>query len=168
MPFIVMKTGEHRNTDAIDKVIHYIFSSSFYAYGGVNRVFGINEQAIVDSFKVIQEHFDKTDGKHIQHIIIGFDKKEGIGIGMAYNIAIAAAQYIGNRFQCCYAVHKGSSDNPNYVHIHLAINTVSWLDGNRYYETNQNLYDLAGYLNNSTGDMYYWKVRTDPSCSWEI
>lgn len=168
MPLIVMKTGEHKNADAIDKVIQYIFSSPYYAYGGKNRVFGCNVKAIIDSFKLVQAHYDKTDGKQIQHMIIGFNKHEGIGTGMAYNIALAAAQYIGNRFQCCYVVHKGSGDNPNYVHIHLAINTVSWIDGKRYYENNQNLYDLAACLNSSTNEMYYWSVRTDSSCSWEI
>ena len=168
MPLIVMKTGEHRNIDAIDNVIHYIFSSSFYTYGGTNRVFGLNEQDIIDSFKLVQGHYNKTDGKKIQHTIIGFDKFEGIGIGMAYNIAINAAEYIGNRFQCCYAVHSGSHDKPNYIHIHLAINTISWFDGNRYYENNQNLYDLAGHLNSSTNRMYYWGLEKDPSSSWEI
>lgn len=163
-----MKIGGHRNPDAIDNVIRYIFSSPFYVYGGVNRVFGLSEQIVIDGFKLVQEHYDKTDGKQIQHVIIGLDKREGVGTGMAYNMAIAAAGYIGKRFQCCYAVHNGSYDDPDYIHIHLAINTVSWLDGNRYYENNQNLYDLAGFLNSSTNGMYLWQVRTDLSSSWEI
>lgn len=38
-------------------------------------------------------------------------------------------------FQRFYAVHGGSNDDSGYWHLHFAINTVSFRDGKRLYET---------------------------------
>lgn len=168
MSIIVMKTGGYKNEDAIDNLIHYMYSSHYFCRGDAYMVFNSSPDYIIQGFKMIQEHFRETDKKRVQHIIIGFSKIEEIKEGMAWCIAESAITYIGNRFQCCYAIHHGSKDDPDYIHIHLAINPVSWLDGNRYYENDQNLYDLKSALNYYTLGMYQWNIVRDPSTSWEI
>lgn len=168
MPNIITEIGEHKNEDAIDRLIYYMFSSPFAVRTGTNRVLGCDVESIVNSYKLVQMHHAKTDGKQIQHIIIGTSEAENIMDGMAWVIALAASDYIGSRFQCCYAVHHGSYDNPNYVHIHLAVNTVSWLDGNRYHEKRQNEYDLKNYLNSYTQEMYRWKCIQEKSIPWDL
>ena len=168
MPIIIMTTGAHKNEEAIGNLIDYMYSSSHLVYGSPFMVFSYNQKSIINSFKLVQEHFDGLDKKRIQHIIIGFDNHEKVADGMAWDIAEAATMFLGNRFQCCYAVHHGSSEDPNYVHIHLAVNPVSWLDGNRYYENDQNLYDLKGVLNHHTSGMYQWLTKRKESSPWSI
>lgn len=167
MPVVINKIGEHKNSDAIDKLIHYLFSSPFRVRCGTHMVFGSNESAVINSFKLVQIHHGNTpEKKQIQHVIIGFANHESISDGMAWNIALGAMEYIGQRFQCCFAVHHGSIEQPDYVHIHIAINIISWLDGNRYYENDQNLYNLSGFLNDFTQGMYKWRVGQEQSEPW--
>lgn len=158
MPVIAMKKGEYRNPDAIYNVIHYMFKSPFIVRGGTGMVFANNLESIVDSFNLVQVHYGKSDRKRIHHIVIGFNETEGISDGMAWDIAIAATAYLQQRVQCCYAVHHGSVEQPKYIHIHLAVNTISWVDGNGFYDQDQNLYDLKSFLNSYTQGMYQWKL----------
>lgn len=137
-----MKKGEHRNPDAIYNLIHYMFSSPFIVRGGTSVVFANDLESIADSFNLVQMHYGKSDRKRIHYIVIGFNVNEGISDGMAWDTAMAATAYLQHRVQCCYAVHHGSRKNQKYIHIHLAVNTISWADGNGFYEQNQNLYDL--------------------------
>lgn len=168
MPIIIMTTGAHKNEEAICNLINYMYSSSHLVCGSPYMVFHSDRKSIINSFKLVQEHFGGLDKKRIQHLIIGFEKHEKVADGMAWDIAEAAIMFLGNRFQCCYAVHHGSFEDSNYVHIHLAVNTVSWLDGNRYYENDQNLYDLMGVLNHHTSGMYQWTTQRKESSPWSI
>ena len=41
------------------------------------------------------------------------------------------------------------------------------MDGNRYYECNQNLIELKEVLDKQTGEMYQWHYKMDASDSYE-
>lgn len=165
MPNITLKTGQHLNEDAIGRLLNYMVSSPYIISSGSRRVLSYNLQTVIDSFKVVQDKFDKTDGKRIHHIIIGFHEKDLVANGIATQIAEDVVSYLEKRFQCCYVVHHGSSDNPNYIHIHLAVNTISWLDGRRMSEELETLYNLAAYLRQSTGE--YYTVQTQASTEYD-
>lgn len=162
-----MKTGAHTNNDAIERLIYYMYSSAYNCGGESYMVFNYHLPSIINSFKLVQNHFDKEDRKRIQHIIIGFSKKEFVSEYEACIIGMNALQYIGSRFQCCFVVHHGSINDPDYIHIHIAVNPVSWVDGNRYYECNQNLIDLKEVLDKQTGGMYQWHYKMEASDSYE-
>lgn len=50
--------------------------------------------------------------------------------------------FIGQQYQCAYAVHQDT----NNLHIHFVYNSVSFIDGHRYYGTKKEYYDLVGYI----------------------
>lgn len=162
-----MKTGAHTNNDAIERLIYYMYTSAYYDSGDTCMVFDYNIESIINSFVMVQNHFGKADRKRIQHIVIGFSKSEFITDYEACMMGMSALQYIGSRFQCCFVVHHGSINEPDYIHIHIAVNPVSWMDGNRYYECNQNLIELKEVLDKQTGEMYQWHYKMDASDSYE-
>lgn len=114
--------------------------------------------SIVNSFQLVQNHYGIPSGRRVQHIIIGFADRDGVTQNGLDVIARQAAWFIGQRFQCCYGIHQGSENHRCYDHIHLAVNTVSYVDGKRYYETMQNLFELKEFLSQTTMGKFSWNV----------
>ncbi len=81
--------------------------------------------------EAVSEQFGKTQGVQLRHFIISFDPMELSQPEIAYEIAQRVAAWIGHRYQVIYAVHE---DKP-HLHIHLVQNSVSYVDGQRYYGT---------------------------------
>ena len=72
----------------------------------------------------------------------------------------------GNGFQCCYAFHRGSGEDPGYLHLHMAVNTVNFRDGKRFYETYNAVTGLRNYLA-TLYNSWQWSTAYDNSGVWE-
>lgn len=166
MANIIMITGEHDNPEAVDHLIKYIYDSPHFREGDSYMTFSYNIAAVINSFRLVQNHYNITSGRRVQHIIIGFRDGEVTLNGLNF-IAQQAAWFIGQRFQCCYGIHCGSEHHSGYDHIHLAVNIVSYMDGKMYYENWQNLYDLRGYLDQVTGGEFSWAVHMKESSPYK-
>jgi len=101
----------------------------------------------------IKQIFGKNERKQIEHIIIGFHSNEATYLD-ALCIAQKCALFIGKRFQVCFAIHKKQS----YLHIHFAVNTVSYLDGRRFYDTYGELNSIEKHLQSLFPD-FKWHYR---------
>lgn len=157
MANIIMITGEHKNPEAVDHLIEYIYDSPYYREGDSYMTFSYNIAAVINSFELVQKHYNATSGRRVQHIIIGFKDGEVTLNGLSF-IAQQAAWFIGQRFQCCYGIHCGSENHSGYDHIHLAVNVISYVDGKKYYEIWDNLWALANYLNQVTKGEFDWNT----------
>ena len=75
--------------------------------------------------------------------IISFDKKDHITPEEAQWIAEDVAKFYSSRYQICYGVHLNTDD----LHIHFALNTVSFIDGKLFSEGWMELERLKRYVN---------------------
>lgn len=167
MPVIVNKVGGHRNEDALGRVIYYMMSSAFFRLGDCRGVWTYSAPDIIGGFNFIKEIFNKTDGKIVDHVVIGIEQHEGIVEGDLIEIAEAALDYFySGGYQCCFAIHKGSRETPNYLHAHIAVNTVNFMTGCRLYETFAATSELKHYLMGRF-DSYKWFSVNDNSPYWE-
>ena len=66
--------------------------------------------------------------------MIGFAPQDCVALFYAEEIAQKIAEFIGQRFQVVYGVHVQEKDHEDYVHIHMAVNRVSYVDGNKFSE----------------------------------
>lgn len=80
-----------------------------------------------------KEHFQKTDGIIAFHALQSFAKNE-VNAQTAHQIGINLAKKIwGERFEVVVATHL----NTSHFHNHFVINSVSFMDGKRYYDNNK-------------------------------
>lgn len=167
MPVIINKVGGHRNEDALSRTIQYMISSNFFRGGNGRGIWGYSIPDIINAFQFVKEMYNKTDNKQVDHIIIG-TKQESIIETELIEIAEAALNYFYSvGFQGCYAFHRGSNEDGNYLHIHMAINTISFVNGNRLYESFSTTSGLKNYLM-AQYNAYQWRSVNDNSPLWEV
>lgn len=167
MPIIVNKIGEYRNQGAVENLIEYMSGSPFArSLGGRGITSSVPRQAAED-FAFVKNMYDKNNRKQISHIIIGTQEKENIIELELFGIALSAAEYLYQKgFQSYFVIHCGSYENPDYLHLHLAVNTINYINGTRYYETFSNSSELKNALE-GIYKQYRWFLINDTSLSWE-
>lgn len=124
--------GNYFNTDAKQLLTNYILRPDKLLHnywGGIN----IDLDSPAESMVAISEKFRKTNGVQIRHFIVSFAPNELRDPFIANEIARQMAEYTGQWYQTLYAVHE---NKPN-LHFHLIHNSVSFLDGSRYYGTRE-------------------------------
>ncbi len=176
MANIIIVNGDYKNESAVYNTINYAFASEYFQYCGAvgllwypslkqchtDKVLGANErdynmEFLADSYRAVKAAYDKMDGQQVVHIVVGFEKKDIMNSTLAYIFADQFAYYIGQRFQVIYGVHKGSDYSKYYLHAHFVINTVSYVDGNRFYDRRGDYYDL-GYAAKAIMPSIKWHV----------
>lgn len=167
MPVIINKVGEHRNQDAIELLVRYMLGSKFYWRYGSRGLIADSQENIIQGFSYTKQMYDKTDGKQVNHFILGTED-EGISVAQLYYIAEVAADYFFSQgYQCFYVIHSGSEDSPNYHHIHFAVNTINYMTGLRLYETYMVVTEIKNYMKAEYPE-YSWHAINDDSLSWDL
>ena len=88
--------------------------------------------------KEIKKHFQKEDGIIAFHAYQSFKEGE-VTPEQAHNIGIQLAEEMwGDRFQVVVATHL----NTNHIHNHFVINSVSLVDGKKYYDNRMSYAEL--------------------------
>ena len=103
-------------------------------------VTGINCSTInaCKEMKEIKKHFQKEDGIIAFHAYQSFKEGE-VTPKQAHNIGIQLAEEMwGDRFQVVVATHL----NTNHIHNHFVINSVSFVDGKKYYDNRMSYAEL--------------------------
>lgn len=98
-------------------------------------VTGINCKYI-NAFKRMMEakkEYDKTDGILGYHIIQSFAPGEGTPESIHELGKEFARRAFGDRFEVVVATHL----NTGCLHNHFVLNSVSWIDGKKYYDNNE-------------------------------
>ncbi|MCD7967653.1 MAG: relaxase/mobilization nuclease domain-containing protein [Clostridiaceae bacterium] len=90
----------------------------------------------VSKFMVINNRcYRKSSGNLMKHRVISFEMFDYVLPDEAFQLAEYIARAYGERYITAYGVHMDT----NNIHIHLAIDTISWKDGKRFnqsYEKN--------------------------------
>lgn len=129
------------DSEAKHDVITYVLNpyKSPHGYRGYAKV---NPQDPIESMMEVSEKFGKSTGVQLRHFIISFSSYGVNDYDVVNKIAQAALWYFGREYQGIYAVHE----KPQNPHIHIVINSVSYVDGHRYYGTKKEFYDMMKYL----------------------
>lgn len=135
------KEGVYRKNHDKEHVINYILSES-KAISGLCGAFGVVAENIAHSMDVVSAQFGKTKGIQLRHFILSFHPKETQDKLLVAEIGYKFAQYLSREFQTVYALHE---DKP-HLHVHFVINSVSFIDGHRYYGTRKEFYMVMNFL----------------------
>ena len=135
--------GEHRkffDDNSYIDCINYIFNPQKAAYIGGCNVSSAQMAALEMEQTAIA--FNKNSGKRIRHSIVSFTQQEHITPEQANSYAQKIIQHYAREYQIVYAVHT----NTDEVHIHLAMNQISYLDGHRYEGKKKDYYDFLQHI----------------------
>ena len=125
MPLIKMINNSYSNKGALHNVLSYIIRNASI-YGGL----AVDPDYAEFQMQLVKELFYKTEGRQVRHFIVAFDEYEDVDLGGIYQLAQKIALYYANRYQIIFGIHM----NTENIHIHFALNTVSYIDGRMYRE----------------------------------
>ena len=142
MEAIVIKTmNESYSKDRdIRNLITYIAGESkkskeirYYGGRGVSK----EPQKAAKNIIQIQKHYGKADKRRIFHFVVAFpcDMDDA---GLVKIVAENIAHMFSDRYQIFYGVHEDTEN----LHIHFAVNTVSFVDGKKFHQSKKEFEDL--------------------------
>jgi len=167
MPTLIKYIGDYSNIDVNENLIHYCLDSKYEKYYGGSAVLLDSTDSIIKQFKNVQNIYNKSENRPVEHFIISFNDKSSKGLTIidyeVYLMAKAISYYIGSRFQNVFAVHRGSEKHNNFIykliygpeidpdnlHVHFTVNRVSYLDGSMFYGNNINYNEILNYARNN-------------------
>ncbi len=104
-------------------------------------VYGIKcyKDTAVQDMMAVKRKFEKTDGVIAYHGYQSFAEGE-VTPDKAHEIGKALAKELwGNRYQVLITTHL---DKDSHIHNHFVINTVSYLDGKKFFRSNKDYYQM--------------------------
>lgn len=127
----IMPNG-YMDKNAVADLIHYVMkdkrTGEYVRYRGSLGVDSYSIERMVEQFQIVKGAFDKTGGRQVRHFIVSFSDDENMGPFCTYAIGFKIAEYFGDCHQVVFGVHEDTAR----LHIHLIINTVSYIDGKMY------------------------------------
>jgi len=170
MPKFIVFDNKYNNENVKDNIINYA-ASSIYANGiwsGGSGVFYNNTDNVVKMFKITQEAYGEYEEGLISHFIISFNDKSSRRITCieydVWCISQMLSNFIGQRFQNVFFVHKGSQSNPYNLHVHFVVNKVSYINGTKFYANRECFHEIIDYarknahllLQNESYEALFW------------
>ena len=132
--------GNYKNEDAVSRVIDYICRLNKPEQVGGMGVFPLYVEDMVNQFLAVKRIYHKEEGKQVFHIFISFEKSLGFTVDEVMEMGYEIAAYWGYDRQVIFAVH----DDTQNIHIHMAINTVAYTNGE--YKAYYPIEDITEYV----------------------
>lgn len=129
--------------NCLENVINYVLQN----HGKPNVEVGAFNTKLSTSVSEMQQtkiNFNKTEGRQAAHIVVSFPKSSGLCLSEVCEIAPLIAEFFAARFQVVYNVHTNTSN----LHIHIAFNTVSFVDGLKFNDTYSVRYAFKKHIEN--------------------
>jgi len=147
--------GNYKNEDAVSRVIDYICRLNKPEQVGGMGVFPLYVEDMVNQFLAVKRIYHKEEGKQVFHIFISFEKSLGFTVDEVMEMWYEIAAYCGYDRQVMFAVH----DDTQNIHIHMAINTVAYTNGE--YKAYYPIEDARRYVNTivqrKISSKWFWK-----------
>lgn len=154
----VLKTGngsgKYFNEDAKSNVIDYILRPDKIIHNYCGGV-AVSPECPAESMALVAEQSGKSNGVQLRHWILSFAPWEVNNPKIVNEIAQQITARVGAEYQTLYAVHE---DRP-HLHIHFVCNSVSYIDGHRYYGTHREFWQFKNMIANvlKTHDIFELK-----------
>lgn len=131
MPFIKITNSGYKSPEDMMKLIDYIISDERHETNGMTggcMILTGSSQNIYDQMMDVKNYYNKANGRFMRHIIVSMSDTESknIDVNSLYHIALRICNLFSG-FQTLFAIHQ-ETGRP---HIHIAINTVSFMDGRK-------------------------------------
>lgn len=146
MPLLKVLNESYRNEDALENLIYYVCRSGHV--GGV----GVDPEYARMQMSMVKRLWHKETGRQAWHFILAFAPNEDVTYEEAMAIGYAVAGYYGEWYQIVFGLHFDT----NYLHLHFAGNTVSFVDGQM---RSEGYADFAAFRNYVQSLMPQWDVK---------
>lgn len=132
MPNIILVQNDYLDYTALSNAINYITRSTII--GG----YALDPDHACFQMKLVKERFYKTEGVQLIHFIISYSTPEAMRADTdeILNLGFQIGQLF-HEYQMIYAVHFDTL----HMHLHVIMNTVSFISGLKYSQ------GLAGFGN---------------------
>lgn len=137
MPVLIMMNKPYNDDEALETVVSYILRSGYGYCGG----YGVDMNYPVQQMQQVKVLWGKDHGRRVRHFILSFIRAEPIGYEQAMRLGLEICRYYSD-YQSVYGLHT-DTDN---LHLHFAVNTVSYKSGKMYAEGTSDWYGLRGYI----------------------
>lgn len=164
--------GRYHESSAVENVIKYETrknrnpKNDLVAYGGIGVWEFLGIDSMCNQIRAVQQmHARKGDlGRYIDHEIFSLTSEAGqliqkkrldidaIAREMAYDF------YEKDHCQVVYAVHRPSGEDA-HTHIHFAVNTVNYMDGNKRRENRRQTREREARFQKIVADAINQKER---------
>ena len=126
MPNVVIVRNTYLDVAALNNVIHYALSKAVFV-GGYGVTPEIEDAQMQMQF--VKQAFYQTDALQLKHFFITYSHAEAMFIDFdeMMQTAFEVAQLFGE-YQMVYGLHLDGS----HVHVHIVMNTTSFLNGRQY------------------------------------
>lgn len=98
----------------------------------------------------IQRAYKKTTGRRIAHYVVSFPS----AVEDANAVKLAAVNIVGDIFRG-HQVYYGVHEDKDNLHIHFAINTVSYMDGRKWHLDNMEFRRLRERIIETASEFVY-------------
>lgn len=126
MPNVVIVRNTYPDVAALNNVIHYALSKAVFVGG-----YGVTPEieAAQMQMQFVKQAFYQTDALQLKHFFITYSHEEAVFVDFdeMLGTAFETAKLLGE-YQMVYGVHLDGS----HVHVHIVMNTTSFLNGRQY------------------------------------
>ena len=137
MPVLIMMNKPYDDKDALETVVQYICRGGYGYYGG----YGVDPRYAVQQMQLVKQLWGKEQGRQVRHFILSFHKDEHIGYEQLMKVGFDICQYYSD-YQSVYGLHVDT----DHLHLHFAVNTVSFKSGRMYAGGISDWQQLRGYI----------------------
>ena len=142
-----IKSG-YKSPEEMNALIKYIISEDHHVINGLTggrMIMTGTPESVYHQMMECKQYFHKVSGRHMRHIIVSFSNYElqYLGVNEIYKIAMEICGFFRWN-QTIFSVHQETGN----LHIHIGINTVSFLDGSKL---RFSLWELKMYVNRVVG-----------------
>lgn len=143
----VVKSG-YKSAEETANLINYIISEERHAINGLTggrMIITGSSEFVYEQMMEVKQYFRKECGRYMRHIIVSFSNYESqyLGANEIYKIAMQICSFFKWN-QTIFAIHQETGQ----IHIHIGVNTVSFLDGSKLRFA---LWELKDYVNQIVG-----------------
>ena len=137
MPNLILVRNEYQDYRALWGVLDYVLRSNYC--GG----YGIDPNQAYRQMVLVKEAYHKRTGVQLKHFFITFHDWEMLYMGFEdiLQLGFEVGKYFGE-YQMVYGIHLDS----NHVHLHIVMNSVSFIDGHKYSDGLSKFNGLCRYL----------------------
>lgn len=140
MPNVVIARNTYPDDRALHEVIHYVLDKAIMVGGyGVSA----NAEAAYMQMQFVKRAFYQSDALQLKHFMISLDHTEAAYIDddELLHLGFLTGQLF-REYQMVYGIHMDGS----HEHLHIVMNTTSFLDGHQYSDGNAMFKSLCGML----------------------
>lgn len=140
MPNVVIVRNTYPDDQSMKRVLYYVLDKAVAvgAYGTSPNV-----EAAYIQMQFVKRAFYQTDALQLKHFFITYSHEEAMYIDFNEMILTAfEAAKLFKEYQMVYGLHLDGS----HVHVHIVMNTTSFIDGHQYSDGLSGFMKVCGML----------------------